>query len=69
MSMNPCLQPASLSDVPYARYWEHRYVDQDGQPTRHIHNSAMAKAVLVENESLRALYDAEWQRRGFDRSP
>lgn len=68
MMKNDVLRPACLGDVPHGRFYTHEHVDQNGNPTRHLHTS-MTRAVLHENEPLRQLYDAEWQKRGFERSP
>ena len=51
--MNPCLRPASLSDV----------VDALGLIRG---TKEMSGLVFVFLESL---YDAEWRLRGFERSP
>ncbi len=60
MSMNPCLQPACVSDVPRRLY---------GMPPHRHLSGQSCEAVLIEDDALRALYDAEWQKRGFERSP
>lgn len=56
------LRPACVSDVPYGRLWGLR-------PYRQGPRYEREEVVLVENEALRALYDAEWRKRGFERSP
>ena len=62
MSVNPCLQPACLSDVPHGRFL--------GIPdNRLVSQYQMIEAVPVVNTALQELYDAEWKKRGFERSP
>lgn len=59
---NDCLRPASLGDIPHAAYYQ----------AQTIPGKAMwgpAEAERVENAALRALYDAEWKKRGFACSP
>ena len=54
---NPCLRPASPSDVPmYETY-------RDGSTT------LWRPIRYLAGESLELLYDAEWRLRGFERSP
>jgi len=53
MTDNPCLRPACLSDVVL---W-----DSKADPFR--------EPAGIRLELLRDLYDAEWRKRGFERSP
>jgi len=55
--MNPCLRPACLSD------WEDRTVE------RPITTAAGIMEMLSRSDNVRSLYDAEWRKRGFERSP
>jgi hypothetical protein len=54
---NPCLRPASLSDV---------RCDYATRPFIMEHQRC---AYFINRESLATLYDAEWRLRGFLRSP
>lgn len=51
---NPCLRPASLSDVPLYYLMERSSKELPGNEIR---------------ESLAVLYDAEWRKRGYRISP
>lgn len=59
--MNPCLRPACLSDLPPGKsgHWVTR--------PNAIYRSL--EPVWIESFVLRWLYDAEWRKRGFERSP
>ena len=62
---NPCLRPACLSDV--------YLIDDDGDDVRAcvpVRKDGYSLDPLWRDlESLRALYNAEWAKRGFEESP
>lgn len=64
---NPCLRPACLSDVPHGRVLAHRHVYQCSSTTV-MSMSGRTVSMLVDGP-LKALYDAEWRKRGFVESP
>lgn len=59
MSKNSCLRPACVSDVP--GFW--------GLPPHSGSMNHSLAPIRIEQEALRRLYDAEWRKRGFERSP
>jgi hypothetical protein len=61
MLMNTVLRPASLTDVPTERL--KRWVTWVDGPRTGQHRSYWRRV------AIRKLYDAEWKKRGFERSP
>lgn len=60
---NPCLRPACVSDVLRAHY-----VDEQGARHPVVTHESFSTWVEIYT-ALVELYTAEWNRRGFERSP
>ena len=60
--MNPCLRPASLSDMPPRMIKVEWHSDRDELQRYYLWATERVLAIVD-------LYDAEWRLRGFERSP
>lgn len=63
--MTTMIRPACLSDIPFD------WVVRPTKPGWHgwSRSSGGLEYNAAQHGALQALYDAEWQRRGFPRSP